>query len=357
MQLLISIYRKKFLFLERFIKFAYELISMMEKMFSKVGSKILFAMARRPYEDLYLNRLSSELGVGLGGTRDLLHKFEKNGLLNKRRDGNRILYRLNRNSPMTYEIVYMAHTDRLLSLPKRFRTAITRLRDRYKEILGNRIVSMIVFGSVSKGTARLWSDIDVMTIVETKPRKNEREKLEKAQHEISRVFSEHSQVHMWTKKQFLKNYEIGDDFLINIMQDGVIVLDRDRFFVDHLMKGLPEVTKKSIRARLDIAGRELENVREFYRKSPRSAASFLNVISIHLCRGVLLLNHIIPGSKHEIPKQLEKTGNKNLAVAYKLTRKWWDEAPLDVKQEKVQKTIDLLEEKYQEASKRLEDWK
>ncbi|MBI2675148.1 MAG: nucleotidyltransferase domain-containing protein [Candidatus Aenigmarchaeota archaeon] len=330
---------------------------MIEKMFSRVGFRILLAMARKPYEEYYLNKLSKELAVGLGRTSELLQEFERNRILTRRNDGNRVVYRLNKNNPFVFSLIALSHTDRLFDIPGRFRTSISRLKDSYKEILGDNLVSVVVFGSVSKGRAAKWSDIDIMVIVETAVQKQAADELKEVGHEISDIFSEVSQVFLQTKKQFMDNYDIGDDFLINIMQDGIVIFDKDSFFAHHLLKGIPLVTKKSIRMRLKFADERLKEAREMYKKFPDSSPSFLSTIAIHLCRAVLLLNNIIPGSKHDIPSQLKQIGEAKLSSAYRLTRKWWDESALDVSKSEVEKVLNLFEEKYREASKRLEDWK
>ncbi|MBI2675181.1 MAG: nucleotidyltransferase domain-containing protein [Candidatus Aenigmarchaeota archaeon] len=330
---------------------------MIEKMFSRVGFRILLAISKRPYEEYYLNKLSKELGVGLGRTSELLQQFERNRLLTRRSDGNRIVYRLNKNNPFTFRLIELSNMDRLFSLPERFRTSVSRLKDTYKEILRDNLVSVVVFGSVSKGSATKWSDIDILVIVEQEVQKQTADELKEAEHEISDVFSEMSQVFLQTKKQFTDNYEIGDDFLINIMQDGIVVFDKDSFFAYYLLNGIPQVTKKSIRMRLRFADERLKEAREMYRKFPDSSPSFLSTIAIHLCRAVLLLNNIIPGSKHDIPSQLRQIGETKLSSAYKVTRKWWDEGVLDVTRPEIEKVLNLFEQKYKEASKRLEDWK
>ena len=331
---------------------------MIEKIFgSRVGSKIIMHMGRRPYREFYLNELSTELKIGLGRTKTILDNLTGYRVLLKRTSGNRHLFRLNPNNQLTLEVIRLSNLDRFLRLPERFRTAINRFMNGYKHVLEDGLVSIILFGSVAKGTAKSWSDMDILVIVKNRLNKKTREDLRKIDHDISDIFSEISQEHLLIQKDFKENYMIGDDFLINIMSDGIILFDNDDFYSNYLLKGIPEVTKKSIKKVLGFAKKRLDECAENHKKFPEATASMLSGVSINLSRAVLLLKHTVPGSKHEIPEQLKRIDENKLAAVYKKTRRWFDEMPLEVDKDDVLKIIMFLKEKYRQASKSLEDWK
>lgn len=331
---------------------------MIENIFSsRVGSKILIHIGRKPYKEFYLNELSKRLEIGLGRTKTILDNLSKERILLKRKSGNRYLFRLNPNNKLTFEIIKLANLDAFLELPKSFRTALNKLVSKYRNTLNDNLITLIIFGSVAKGTARRGSDMDIFVIVKNKPNEKTRKLLRQASYEVSDIFTEISQEYIYTQNNFMENYNIGDDFLINVMSDGIILFDKDNFFSNYLSKGIPKITRKSIEKRLDFAKKRLDECFENLDKLPEAAASMLSGSSISLVRAILLLNHIIPGSKHEIPKQLRLIGENKLASVYIRTKKWFDEMPLDVNKDKIQEIIIFLKEKYREASKSLEDWK
>lgn len=329
---------------------------MLEKIFSsRIGVKVLIEIGRKPYKEFYLNELSKNLKIGLGRTKTILDDLVREGILVKNNSGNRILYRLNSNNILSFEIVKFANLDSLLKVPEKFRTAINNSLGKYEEILGENLVSVVIFGSVATGEAKAWSDIDIFILVKRGLSKNVRDKVLHVFFEISDVFSQISEEHIYTEDQFINGYEIGNDFLINVMKSGIIVYDRNNFFAKFLLKGIPGVTRKSIEKRLKIAKEWLDSSFEFYRKN-LDVESQLGTISIHLSSALLLLNHIIPESKYDVPKKLENMGEHKFAKIYRKTRKWFDSPPLKANKEETWEILSFLKEKYNYCRRRLEVW-
>jgi predicted nucleotidyltransferase len=318
---------------------------MIENIFtSKVASKIILYVGRRPYREFYLNEISKDLRIGLGRTKTILEYMNKLKILTKRKSGNRILYKLNENNELSMKIIELANLNTLMELPDNYRTAINRFSNEYENVLGENLTSIVIFGSVAKGSATKWSDIDLLVVIKEKPNKEIEDKLRDIFSQIMEIFSKISQEHIYTQLEFQESYNIGDDFLINVMKDGIIVYDK-KFFGKFLIRGVPAVTKKAIERRLKIAKDGLDSAIEVYDKFPSSVSSQLGMISMHLSRSVLLLNDVIPGSKHEIPKQI-----------FKKTREWWELTPINVDKDEVYEILTFLKEKYIEYSRKLERW-
>lgn len=329
---------------------------MLEDIFgSKIGTRILLEIGRKPYKEFYLSELSKSLKIGLGRTSTILGDLTKRGILTRRRTGKTVLFTLNRNSSLAFEIIKFANLNAFLEMPEKFRVTVKGFVKRYEEFLGENLLSVIIFGSVVKNRAKAWSDIDILIIVKTQPNKLSR-KIHDISSEISDVFSQTSEEHFYTEREFSEAYGIGDDFLVNVMRDGVIIFDRDNFFSEYLLRGLPKVTGKAIEKRLKITKEFLDGAFEVYKKIPDSVVSMLGVISIHLSRAILLLNHMQPESKYEIPKQLKLIKEQKFARIYVKTRKWFEEPPCDVNKDEVWNILIFLREKYSECSKKLGEW-
>ncbi|MBL7160674.1 MAG: nucleotidyltransferase domain-containing protein [Candidatus Aenigmarchaeota archaeon] len=329
---------------------------MLEKIFSsRVGTRLVLKMGREPYREFYLYQLSKELNIGLGRTKTLLEALKSEGLLTSFRSGKRIMYRLNENNKLVYDIIYLAHKDDLLKTDKKYRSNIITLADIYRKALGDNLISAVLFGSVATKKAKKWSDIDILLIVRKMVGKKAREAINKKLSSATDIYENISEEHYFTEKEFEEFYAIGDDFLINVMKDGIILHDRE-YFSRYLMRGVPKVTKKSIRKRLDFSKKWLDSSFNLYKHFPQGIPSSLDVVSIHLSRAVLLLHGILPGSKHNIPDQLARAGETKLSRAYKTTKAWSDSPPLKVEKEKIWKMLVLLKEKHAECSRKLEEW-
>ena len=77
---------------------------------------------------------------------------------------------------------------------------------------------------------------------------------------------------------------------------------------------------------------------------------------MHLARALLLLNGIIPNSKHDIPSQLIEINERKFSSIYKTTRKWFDSPPLDIDKERIWKILMFLKDKHGDCVKKLEEW-
>lgn len=130
---------------------------------------------------------------------------------------------------------------------------LTELRKAALKVYGRRLVSLVVFGSVGRGTPRFDSDIDLLLVVEGLPRGrlarveefSEVEKLlEPVLYEAQRegIVTELSPV--FKTPEELKQ---GSLLFLDLVEDSLILYDRHAFFADFL---------KDFRDRLRAMGAE-----------------------------------------------------------------------------------------------------
>ncbi len=329
---------------------------MLEKIFSsRVGTRLVLKMGREPYRQFYLYQLSKELKTGLGRTRTILEELKGQGILLSEKSGKRIIYMLNENSKLVYDIIYLAHKDALLRTGERYMSNVSGLAEIYRKTLGENLVSAVLFGSIAKGRAREWSDIDILLIVKRKVGEKTGGRMHKELGSALETYSNISEEHYYTEREFEEAYRIGDDFLINVMRDGVILYDKE-YFARYLMRGLPRVTRESIRKRLDFSKQWLDSSFEQYKKFPQGIPSQLGIIAMHIARALLLLNGITPSSKHEIEGQLLGIKEARFSRIYRISRKWLDSPPLKVEKERIWRMLVFLREKHNECLNKLEGW-
>ncbi len=327
---------------------------MLEELFSsRVGTKLALALGRQPYREVYVYQLSKELGVGLGRTKQLMERLGKIGVVTSSRSGRTILYRLNANSRLAEGLVAIAHEDAVCSLPEEFRAAVLRLRQTVRERLAGTVCAVLLFGSVAQGKVQKGSDIDFYVMVGSKEAEERvRKQLEGALESFART----AEMHIFTEAEFRQAYRVGDDFLANVLRDGVVVFDNG-VVVSHLLKGLPQVTKEAIRKRLSLSKEFIDHSFEIYKERPHSAATALAPVALHLPRAWLLLHHKEPGSKHDLAELLKELGETKFARITVLLRSWWDSSPpLEMDKEKLWAMMNFLKQKYDECERLLVVW-
>lgn len=117
------------------------------------------------------------------------------------------------------------------SLQPPFRRVLRVAADAWNAFLGDRLISLILFGSVARGTAQESSDLDLLVILEQVPR---------SLRERRRILLE-----VWERERVVKGLPASEWNLVvkspdeaqshsplylDIVEDGIILLDRGRFF-------------------------------------------------------------------------------------------------------------------------------
>jgi len=324
---------------------------------SKTSTKLLFLMSREPHRGFYLNSLSREAKAGMGVTKDALERFYKQGILSRLADGNRIVYKLNPESRLVPELVHLANLDALLSLPESYQSEVSELLRRTRKCLGGNLSALVVYGSVAKGTAKKGSDIDVLLITKERLDNKAEESLRETFSSVSDTFLKLPEEKIMSEASFKEAYELGDDFLANVLADGIVAYDADGYYTSFLMRGIPVATRAVIEKKLETAEKWLKSAAEAYKKSPLVTASLLGMVSIHLSGAFLLLKGVRPGSRHEIPVQLKNVGEGKFAAVCKRVREWDDHQPLEIGRESVWEHLSFLREKKNECIRMLQSWR
>jgi len=101
---------------------------------------------------------------------------------------------------------------------------LEKFRKRVLDKLGKRIYSIIVYGSVARGTATKDSDIDILVI--GKDRKDW-ETVSRIAYEIDfeNGFRTFITTIFLTEDEFKHRLKVGDPFLHNVLKEGVVLYD------------------------------------------------------------------------------------------------------------------------------------
>lgn len=143
-----------------------------------------------------------------------------------------------------------------LSLPEPHRRVVEKLLLALKGKFGDRLVSLIVYGSVARGEVREDSDIDLLIVVDGLPRGRlkRQELFEEVERELEVEMNE-----LWSKgfhvalSPIMKTPEEArrlSPLYLDMVEDAIIVYDKGDFFkgvLDRLREKLKEYGAKRVR--------------------------------------------------------------------------------------------------------------
>jgi len=117
------------------------------------------------------------------------------------------------------------------SLQEPFRTALVVAADAWTVDLGDRLVSIVLFGSVARRQARPTSDIDLVLVADGLPRglaDRRRPFLESWQRARAARALPYVQWNLVTKS--MGEARVRSPLYLDIVEEGILILDRGRFF-------------------------------------------------------------------------------------------------------------------------------
>ena len=141
-------------------------------MFHSLTPKVLAAL-RAMQSDLqrwhYTRELARQSKTGRSTISDEFPKLVKLGILNQRREGREVYYKLNLTNPGARKLCELFETGKREEFYKKNRRLAWSLQDFTKQVfeLLPQIQSVILFGSAARGQLTRTSDVDLLVIVPT----------------------------------------------------------------------------------------------------------------------------------------------------------------------------------------------
>jgi predicted nucleotidyltransferase len=316
---------------------------------SKTSWKIMGYFFSRPWKKHYLREICRNAGTNPNTTFRLLKTMQKMGLFATEKVGRTITYSINKDNPYIRKLLELYHEDKIEYLAE-FKIYVNRLRRKIHDIDP---VSIILFGSVARGKASKYSDVDILFITEKKSKRNE--KIEN----IFKPYSRYVQFVYFDRNEFRKEYNKGNEFIINILNHGIILHDKN-FYYNFLFKNPPRPTKKMIEEKLEDIENRLDEIWEVYRDRKdrpvllSGVSSLLYTVARQVAIATLLLNHRLLESKHVIPRQLLQINEKELSGILVKTRKCWDGELESLSDSEINDILVFLENKIRDCYEKLE---
>ncbi|MDI9620023.1 MAG: nucleotidyltransferase domain-containing protein [Candidatus Nezhaarchaeota archaeon] len=142
------------------------------------------------------------------------------------------------------------------SLPEPYAALLSKLLERALEVLGEKLVSFVVYGSVARGEAERDSDVDLLLVVDGLPRSRLRrqelfmEVEEGVQAEVEKLRAEGYNVDFSPIIKTPGEAAVFSPVYLDMVEDAVILHDKDGFFrgvLDRLRGRLRDLGAERVR--------------------------------------------------------------------------------------------------------------
>ncbi len=312
---------------------------------SKSTWKILSKFLEYPWKKFYIRELIKISSISPNTAIRVVRHLEKSKILVSNKLGNIVEYKLNKNEEVVKKLLMLYHEKFLIEIPEKFKFYIKKIRENVDK---KNILSLVLFGSVAKNKATDSSDIDIMVIYEKKPSS-------KVINSVFEKYSKEVQIVYFSRKEFDKKYNYGNELIINILKTGKIIYDRD-FYYTYIFNPIPNPSKEYIEDILNDCEKKLYFEWEILKKNHEflspSLYTIINKISITL----IMLNKHIPDSRKDIEIKLEKIHEKELLKLLRIVKKSWDGEIVKITREELESMLTLLQEKIRECYTKLEEY-
>lgn len=196
--------------------------SVLAALFTAPRQGLLVSTLLEPERWWYLSDLARHLGVHHATLQRELGRLSAAGILVTRRDGNRVYYRANADSPIFPELrALLAKTAGLVDL----------LRESLQPF-ATRIGSAFVFGSIARASETPESDVDLMIIGEVALRELA-PALRKAEKALRRPINPS----LYRPAEFVEKVAAGSGFVREVLNEKKLFVVGDQNGLDGLVAG------------------------------------------------------------------------------------------------------------------------
>jgi hypothetical protein len=176
-------------------------MSVIDVLFPRVRAGLVRLLFADPTKEFHLRELARLSRLSVGTLQSEVRKLSEAGLLNSRRDGNRLYYRANREHPVFPELQGLA-------------LKTTGLREQLADALAGMpgIEFGFIFGSQASGAVGAGSDVDLMVVGSVGLRA-----LAPRLRPVTATLMREVNPHVLSRKTFVAKARAGDAFISNVL--------------------------------------------------------------------------------------------------------------------------------------------
>jgi len=284
---------------------------------SKVTIRTLRNLLRRPYQERFFKELLKEIGVGVGPLNSALKALTAKGIIEERTVGKQHFYKADLQNSLTRSLYDLFSVERKLEIPGNLRAALDEFVSQMRRESKEDLLSIVLFGSVATGLEQAGSDLDILLIFNNadSTSRDFRSQIDT----LTKFYQVSVQEHTFSRNDFLEDYRLGDDLIINALADGLVLYDQG-FVIPLLSNPLPRPSTSVAKQNLEEARDKIESAKRNYRQGSLDTTVTLLALAMSFAvRAYLITKGEIPGSTHNLVIQMRKYGDANAKLLEEVT--------------------------------------
>ena len=181
-------------------------------LFPKIRQKILAATFLQSEKWWFISELAEHLGTSPSSLQRELESLTESGILRNRREGNRLYFQAETNSP-----IYLPLRELITQT-----LGIIEQIDESLSVFSEKIKIAFIYGSIARGEENSLSDVDLMLIGEVKL-----SEISPILRDLERKFNREINVNCYSLEELQKKIEAGNHFLTAVIKGKKIFLVGD----------------------------------------------------------------------------------------------------------------------------------
>lgn len=181
----------------------------LNRVFSSKGRIKILRVLSKHEGDMSISEVSRESDISKAGVSKAINGLIRSGIIKSERRGKMIFLSINTKNSIGNAVAELFLWEKSVeneTLPIVMDTIL-------EDYSGNNIVSIVIFGSRARKTAKMESDVDVMCIYK---------RLEKSKVDSKVVKGFLVTIFSISEAEFIERVRTGDPLLINVVRDAVV---------------------------------------------------------------------------------------------------------------------------------------
>ncbi|MFW6197203.1 MAG: nucleotidyltransferase domain-containing protein [Thermoplasmatota archaeon] len=194
-------------------------ISLSRLLFQRGKLKVLEELLDQPEKEYSIRQLSKESGASYDLTHRFVGKLSELGIVKKKKVGGAVIIQLNERSPYVDKLKELVKIDfkPLIEKAKEFAEKIDEKKEGIKTI--------ILFGSVSRGTPKIGSDVDILILTDENTSDERKEEIESYANKIASKYEREEKITfvpmLDSFESFKEDLETGEPFALEVKKEGI----------------------------------------------------------------------------------------------------------------------------------------
>lgn len=180
--------------------------------------KVLELLLDKPEEEFTISRIKEMAGVSKPTILKFVGELSSLGIVEKEKKGNAYLVSLNSYNP------YTTHLKKILELDTEpLIEASKKLKEETLKEKKEKVDSIVLFGSVARGTPKLTSDVDILVLLSSKATEGDKNEILGISRKLREKFGVRYSLTTMEREEFKLSFERGDEFARHVKRDCKIL--------------------------------------------------------------------------------------------------------------------------------------